>query len=100
MGLMEVFTSAALFDKLQNSTADEVEVSLKNNSQLRGIIIGFFFGIQDYGDPFILKWHLVEKKDRYTFGKGVLGSCIGTIFSHKELISIRFLQDDSVMKFQ
>lgn len=98
--MMKVFTSRELFDKLENLKDDEVEILLINNIQLRGIILGFFFGIQDHGDPFILKWHLVEKKDRYTFGKGALGSCIGTIFYHKELISIRFLQDYSVMKFQ
>jgi hypothetical protein len=98
--MMKVFTSRALFDKLENLKEDEVEISLMNNIRLRGIIIGFFFGIQDHGDPFVLKWHLVEKKDRYTFGKGVLGSCMGTVFYHKELKSIRFVQDDSVLKFQ
>lgn len=71
--MMKVFTSRALFDKLENLKEDEVEISLINNLRLRGIIIGFFFGIQDHGDPFILKWHLVEKEDCYTFGKGALG---------------------------
>jgi hypothetical protein len=89
-----------LFDKLLGLEDDEVEVRLENNVHLRGLIIGFFFGKQEIGEPFILKWHLVKKKDRFTLGKGVLGAYIGAIFYHTEVISIRFLQDNSTMIFK
>jgi hypothetical protein len=73
---------------------------LENNIHLRGIIIGFFFGMQHWNEPFVLKWHLVKKQDRYTFGKGVLGCSIGAIFYHAEVRSILFLQDYSMMEFK
>jgi hypothetical protein len=97
---MKICTSRALFDKLKDLVDDEVEILLENNVHYTGLIIGFFFGMQEIGEPFILKWHLVKRKDRFTFGKGVLGSYIGTIFYHTELISIRFLQDNSIMVFK
>jgi hypothetical protein len=97
---MEPDESGLLFDKLLNLEDDEVEVTLENNVHLKGIIIGFFFGMQHWNEPFVLKWHLVKKQDEYTFGKGSLGASIGAIFYHTEVRSIRFLQDNSMMVFK
>jgi hypothetical protein len=78
---------------------NEVEVVLVNNTVLKGFMIGFFFGRQELGEPFILKWHLVSKKDLYSFGRGVLNTCIGTIFYHTELKTVRFLCDNTQITF-
>ncbi|MBX2915825.1 MAG: hypothetical protein KF856_11205 [Cyclobacteriaceae bacterium] len=91
--------SKLLLHKLLTLMDNEVEVTLVNNVVLKGFLIGFFFGRQEFGDPFILKWHLVEKKDLYSFGSGILNTCIGTIFLHTELKSVRFLCDNSELVF-
>jgi hypothetical protein len=78
---------------------NEVEVVLANKTVLKGFLIGFFFGRPEWEEPYILKWHLVAKKDLFTFGNGVLNTGTGTISFHAELKSIRFLCDKSQMVF-
>ena len=92
--------SQLLLERLLNLTHPEVEVVLTTHKKLRGIIIGFFFGRPEWGEPYVLKWHLVATQDLYTFGKGVLNTPIGTIFYHHELVSIRFIFDNAQINFQ
>jgi hypothetical protein len=76
--------------KLKNQL---IEVELKNHLLLTGKFIGFFRGNTTY----ISKWQLVDAD--VLFGIDAFGFLIGQIINHKDIIKIKFLEDNSIMNF-
>lgn len=40
-----------------------LEITLKDDTVLEGIFISFFHGEEDSDEPFIIKWHFLDKND-------------------------------------
>jgi hypothetical protein len=61
--------SKEIYDKYYNINNRILVITLKDNTVLEGILIGFIHGDSD--DPFIIKWHFVDKNELETFQQGL-----------------------------
>ncbi|MBN8576606.1 MAG: hypothetical protein J0L66_06660 [Cytophagales bacterium] len=84
--------SRFIFEKVSAAFNDEVTVKLKNQC-ITGVLIAFTPGNAEMNETFIIKWHLVPTHERYTFGRGALGST-GITFLQSEIESIFFKEDN------
>jgi hypothetical protein len=55
--------SQEIFSKYYNSKDQVLEITLKDNTVLEGILTSFFHGDEDEGEPYICKWHFIDKHD-------------------------------------
>ena len=92
--------SVQLYEKYFALKNRLVEITLKNKLVLKGVLIGYFKGDEDAGEPLIIKWHLVDEKDEESLEIDIFGSSAGTIINQNEIVEIRFSDDNSVMKFK
>ena len=61
--MQKVDYSLEIFDKYYGGDDRLVKIVLKDGQELEGIFVGVFHGDTDRGEPFILKWHFVEKDE-------------------------------------
>jgi len=88
---MEPDSSLALFQKYFNHSNRSIEIELKNHEVLKGKFIGYFRGNKDY----ITKWHFTAVDTK--FGRDQFGFLIGQLIEHRDILSVRFLEDDSII---
>ena len=96
---MKADLSKQLYDKYFKRTNRVVTMTLRNGRKITGVFIAFYCGDEDLGEPFITKWHMVDKKYKKTSGIDAFGFFIGEYIDQKEIESIKFLSDYSEMKF-
>ncbi|MEY4039036.1 MAG: hypothetical protein RIR67_1348 [Bacteroidota bacterium] len=89
---MKPDSSLALFQKYFNLKNRSIEIELKNHEVLKGKFIGYFRGNKDY----ITKWHFTTTVDT-KFGRDQFGFLIGQLIEHRDILSVRFLEDDSII---
>lgn len=90
---MKTDLSFVLYNKYFKLKNQQIEVELKNHLLLKGKFNGFFRGNNTY----ISKWHLVDAN--VLFGIDSFGFLVGEIIKHKDILKIKFLEDNSVMNF-
>jgi len=91
--------SEELYKKYFRLNDRKVEITLKNNVVLKGILVGFFRGDEDAEEPCIERWHLADEKNEFSLGLDAFGFLSGTIVKQKDIAEILFFEDNSVMKF-
>ncbi|MGE0568813.1 MAG: hypothetical protein AB7O73_12750 [Bacteroidia bacterium] len=96
---METDFSKLLYKKYFSCSNRLIELTLKNGRKINGVFISFFLGNQDGNDPYIRKWCIVDEKYKMTFGIDAFGFRIGEIINQNDIMSIKFLDDNSQMKF-
>lgn len=96
---METDLSRLLYDKYFSLTKREIEIRLKNGKVFRGVIIGFHKNNDDE-IPYVQQWHIVETKDKSTFGIDAFGFLIGQIINQKDISEVMFFQDNTILKFE
>jgi len=87
--------SKEIYDKYFNVKDRMVEVTLKDNTVLEGILVSFFHGGNEIGGPFIVRWHFIDKKDIEAYHKGLDVSLdgnqdMGRIIEQKDIKGVRF----------
>lgn len=97
---METDFSKILYEKYFSRSNRLIEVTLKNGRKISGVFISFFLGDQDTNEPYIRRWHIVEEKYKMTLGIDAFGFRIGELINQQDIISIRFLDDNSKMQFE
>ena len=70
-----------------------VEITLKDNTILEGILSSFIHGDENEGEPFIIKWHFIDKdeidkQDPLISVEGYEET--GKIINQKDIKSIKF----------
>ena len=88
---MESDSSLALFQKYFNLENRLIEIELKNHEILKGKFIGYFKGKEET----IVKWHFTDVD--ILFGSDQFGFLIGQLVEHKDILSVRFLEDNSII---
>jgi hypothetical protein len=70
-----------------------LEITLRDHTVLEGIFISFFHGDPDLGDPFIVRWHFIDKNEIQTNNNLFPmdeGDGFGRIIKQQEIKSIKF----------
>lgn len=96
---MKTDFSRILYDRYFNLTNRNIEVKLKNGNIIRGIIVGFFKGYEDNNEPYIMQWHIADEKNKILFGIDAFGNMDGTIINSKDITEVKFLEDNSIIRF-
>jgi len=96
---MEKDFSRLLYDKYFGLTNQNIKVKLKNGTVFQGIIIGFYKSADGDDKPYIAKWHLLEEKDKNTLKINDFGFSIGKIIDQKDIVEVRFFEDNTVLRF-
>jgi hypothetical protein len=91
--MMKADLSLVLYEKYFKLKNQLIEIELKNHLLLAGKFIGFFRGNTSY----ISKWHLVDAN--VLFGLDTFGFLVGKIINHKDIVKIKFLEDNSILNF-
>lgn len=95
------YKSYDAFNKYLQVTNPEVEIRLTNGKTLHGTILGFFKGAPDSSDPYILKWQIAQRQeDKATLGVDVTGNSIGILVEHRDIVQLKFIEDNSIYVFQ
>ncbi len=95
---METDTSLILYQKYFSLANRQIEVKLKNNRTISGVIVGFFKSDEDAHDFHICEWHIADEKDKLTLGVDAFGYIKGVIVRHRDIIEVKFFEDGSIMK--
>jgi small nuclear ribonucleoprotein (snRNP)-like protein len=74
----------------------EVIIKLKDNSILKGVLIGYYKDEEESEELYILKWHIVDKKDAMNLGLDSFGAVIGNIINQKDIVEIKLSDDKSL----
>ncbi|HWY11097.1 MAG TPA: hypothetical protein VN026_07225 [Bacteroidia bacterium] len=85
--------SREIFEKFYNPNGKVLEVILKNGTVLEGIFIGFVHGDESSGEPFIIKWHFIDKSDISKHNATIAidwGQDYGRLIEQEEIKSIKF----------
>lgn len=90
--------SASFFYERYTLRANKnLEITLRKGKILYGKIIGFYRSGPDESE--IEKWHFIANHDNILNPMELIGVNTGTILKHKDIISIKFLDDNSIMNF-
>ncbi len=55
--------SKEIFDKYENASGSMAEILLKDGTLHKGFLVGYYHGDEEAGEPFILKWHFIDKSE-------------------------------------
>lgn len=96
---MESDLSQLLYKKYFSFTNRTIEVEMKSSMIVRGIIVGFCKGNELNREAYIIRWHIVDEKFENMLGIDAFGFPAGLYINQDEIKRIKFLEDNSVMKF-
>ena len=68
----------------------KVEILLKNGNRIQGIVIGYFKKDMDDLNSPVIKWHIINNKDKMTLGIDAFGFLIGKIIEQKDIEGMKF----------
>ncbi len=88
--------SIELYQKYFSLTNNEIEITLKDDSILKGKIIGYYKSADDK-NPYIFKWHIANTTS--FLGIDTFGFLEGEIILHKNIKTIYFYEDKSILQF-
>ena len=94
---MEKDFSRILYDKYCGLINRNIEVTLKSGIVFQGVIIGFYK--DNYHNPSITKWHIVDEKDKNSLGINAFSISIGKIVNQKDIAEVKFFEDNTILKF-
>lgn len=55
--------SKEIYETYYDAKDKILEITLKDNTVLEGIFISFFHGDPDLGEPFVIRWHFIDKNE-------------------------------------
>lgn len=97
---MKTDFSRLMYDKYSSLSDRNVEVKLQNGNIIRGAIVGFFKGYEYSNEPYVTQWHISDEKNKIVFGIDAFGDMEDTMINSEEIAEVKFLQDNSTIKFQ
>lgn len=92
-------SSRRLYTKYFSLATGRIEVVLKNGRRLKGTVCGFFKGNVDQHEPYIRQWHIVAEDEKYNFGLDGFGFRQGEIINQRDIVSVYFDDDQTMMIF-
>lgn len=96
---MKTDLSFVLFQKYFALENRNITVLLKNHKKYEGRFIAFSKGNVKWNEPYIFRWHLVDKDETNSLGIDAFGFTIGTHILQSEIESVHFEGDNTIMYF-
>lgn len=82
--------SKDIFDRFYAPGDRVVRVHLKNGTVLEGRFIGYFLGDEESGDPYIFRWHFLDRKlNVFDYDKSIDPEQ-GVYFAHTDIRKVEF----------
>ena len=76
-----------------------VIIYLHGHKKIKGAMVGFMKEEESHQESPILRWHLVDEKEKMTLGVTEYGTKFGTIVETGDIKAIYFIEDNSVLQF-
>ncbi len=92
--------SLQLYEKYTAIINRKVEITLKDNTSIIGMLIGYFKQDDDATEIHINSWHVVDEHDEETIEIDTFGSFVGTVIKQNKIAEIYFFEDDTSMRFK
>ncbi|MCF8255170.1 MAG: hypothetical protein K9H61_09915 [Bacteroidia bacterium] len=96
---MKADSSKLAYNKFETLSNKNVRFYLIDGTIYTGSLIGFFKGLEDEGEPYIIQWHLVNTKDYYCAAMDSQEFFDGILIHHSQIKWIQFKQDQSIIDF-
>jgi hypothetical protein len=97
---MEGDLSQILYDEYFSTSNRHVEIKLKSGRVISGVIVSFFHGSEDWGEPFITRWRIAEFNRDTLLITDTCGNCIGEIINQQDILRVEFLDNHLTMEFE
>lgn len=94
---METDLSYALYQKIRSLWDKALEVTMKDGRIMKGKFIGYFLGDIEEGEQYIIQWRVTDADDMS--GADAFGFLKGSLIVQSDIAQVKFLQDNSIMKF-
>lgn len=78
----------------------QVEIHDKFGNLTIGYVSGIYLDQSEGQHPEIIKWHIVQKEDRYNLGVNALGFMKGVVVEQKDVKRLKFENDSLEFKFE
>ncbi|HRY32580.1 MAG TPA: hypothetical protein P5531_06405 [Bacteroidales bacterium] len=91
--------SRELLNKYISLVDKRIEVVLLKGEVIRGMITAFISSETGGGGTGILKWRIAEVEEASLLGTDPFGFDIGRTIDHKAIAEVRFMEDQTIMKF-
>jgi hypothetical protein len=84
------------FERFYNTGNRLIRLQLSNGCVHEGRFIGFFRGDTENGEPFIFRWHFLEKNDPlFDYDKTIDAAC-GFYISQADILSIEPAESNKI----
>jgi hypothetical protein len=97
---MKTDFSLLILQKYFTLKSKKVIINLKNKELVKGFIIGYFKGEENFDDTEIYKWHIVSIENKILFPIDAFGLETGIFVLQKDITEIQFLEDNSTIKIR
>lgn len=94
---MKIDLSLVLYQKYFSLKNRLIEIELKDKSKIVGKFYSFFRGEDEYGEAFITSWQIVDEDCVWDIDE--LGFLEGQIVRQKDIVKVKFFDDNSEMIF-
>ena len=91
--------SAEAYARYLDSGTPLVEILLKDNTCIHGVIVGFYKGDPLREEPLITGWQITPPDEAPTMGTDILGTPVGKMVRHEEIVSMKFPGNNKVIRF-
>ena len=86
-----------LYNRYFSNTGREIEITLRNGLIVKGAIIGFCKTGDEEDIPYVSRWHMVTSEDRVNKRAGELDIPPDIFIYSKDIASVTFCDDNSVL---
>lgn len=76
-----------------------LELTLKDGYKITGVFVSFVPGEKQLGEPYIIRWRMVETTEKFSSLFEFLENNPGQMIEQKDIASVKFMDDGSVMNF-
>jgi hypothetical protein len=73
-----------------------IEIILKNEEKVKGEIIGFYKGDEDFNEPYIIRWHIATEEPYIV--SYPLKEVKGRMISQKEIAAIKYTDNNNIIQ--
>lgn len=69
-----------------------VQFILRDGTVFSGVISGFVKGNPALNEPFVIRWHLVNEKDKLSLDFDPIGNRLGTVIEQEDVSEMKWVE--------
>ena len=95
---MKADASRVLYNEYYHHPGRFLKVTLKNGRTFKGVIVSFCLGDVCFDSTYIIRWRMIEAKEKDRLFIDPLGCSKGITFAHDEILEVKFLDNGRVLR--